>query len=269
MKRTYQEGIALLSALLVLVLASVLAVGMISSQHIDIRRAQHIMTYQQALQWTLGAERQALQLLSEGLQQQGNLPWDDCVSPWIPVSVSAMQMHVQIQDLHCRFNINNLASGDGNVEAAFTAFLQSILMQEAEASISAFQLTQDIKGWLSPDTEQLDYRLMNPPYLSGNQLMAHSSELRLVRGVTTPVWRAMAPYITALPETTVPINHAKAPAVLTNAFDQTLLMPDDQRSRFFRLALHAGLGDGHVHLCTILDVQEQKVLYREQLACGL
>lgn len=77
-------------------------------------------------------------------------------------------------------------------------------------------LAQAVKNWmmtydlsLGKDIYTSYYLAQKPPYYPGHQLMKSSSELRLIKDVSAPVFTALDPFITVLPEaTTVNINTA-------------------------------------------------------------
>ncbi|MCG5499897.1 type II secretion system minor pseudopilin GspK [Ectothiorhodospira lacustris] len=260
-----QQGVALITALLVVALATIAAVSMATRQHLDIRRTTNVFTHDQAYQLSLGAEAYALRLLGER-GEDDELPWEGCVSPAIPVYLEEAELVVLLEDLHCRFNLNALAREDDELRQGFVRLLEEIARETPDLRLDPERLLVHLTDWLDPETDDPAYRALDPPYLSGNRPMLSPSELRLVLGVTTPIWWAVVPYVTALPETTSIMNLQVAPEVLQRAFgtaeDTTV------ESRYFRLAVRTELAGRRFLLCSVLDTREQRVVLREQTACG-
>lgn len=57
------KGVALITVMLILSLATILAVSMTSRQQLDIHRSANIFNFEQAFQYVLGAELWAKQIL--------------------------------------------------------------------------------------------------------------------------------------------------------------------------------------------------------------
>ncbi|MCG5517181.1 MULTISPECIES: type II secretion system minor pseudopilin GspK [unclassified Ectothiorhodospira] len=269
-----QRGVALLTALLVVTLATIAAVSMATRQHMDIRRTTNVFTHDQAYQLSLGAEAYALRLLGEVHQNADvDLPWEGCLSPPIPVVLEDADLTVWLEDMHCRFNINDLATEDESVHEQFVQLLDAISVEAQGVTLDSDGLTRSLIDWLNPETDDPTYRGLEPPYLSGNQPMLSATELRLLRGVTDEVWHKVAPYLTALPGTEAGMNLAEAPDVLREVFGEADADTDDDEetaftSRYYRLAVRTELVDRRFLLCSLLDVAEQRVILREQIPCG-
>ncbi|MBK1691693.1 type II secretion system minor pseudopilin GspK [Ectothiorhodospira mobilis] len=265
-----QRGVALLTALLVVALATIAAVAMTSRQHMDIRRTTAVFTHDQAHQLSLAAEAYALRLLGRGEDRE--LPWEGCLSPPIPATLEGAGITVWLEDLHCRFNLNALGSGDEAWQAAFVRLLEEILRQDPEADLDPEGLARAVRDWLDPETDDPDYRAMDPPRLSANRPMVSPSELRLVKGVDNAAWRALAPYVTALPGADTPLRLEHAPDPLRNALAG--LDQDDSEggeappARYYRLQVRTEIAGHRFFLCSILDTGAQEVILREQVACG-
>ncbi|SEP95884.1 general secretion pathway protein K [Ectothiorhodospira magna] len=260
-----QRGVALITALLVVALATIVAVSMATRQHLDIRRTTNILTHDQAYHLSLGAETYALQLLGER-NEAGELPWEACLSPVIPVDLEGAELLIWVEDLHCRFNLNGLIRKDEASRQGFIRLLENIAQASPELRLDPEYLLTQILDWFDPSTDPPVYRSLDPPYLSGNQPMVSATELRLVAGVTPPVWQALAPYVTALPDTMAPMNLEMAPDILQRAFGGEG-EAEAVTSRYFRLMVRTELAGRRFLLCSVLDSLEQQVLLREQTAC--
>lgn len=90
------------------------------------------------------------------------------------------------------------------------------------------KLTLAINDWLSPydlargkDNYLSYYMSQKPPYYPSHQLMSSKSELRLVKDVTAPLYLALEPLITTLPEST-PININTAPIKVLKSLSSSM-----------------------------------------------
>ena len=130
-----QQGIALITVLLILTLATVAAVSMTSRQQLDIRRTSNILQIEQAYAALLAGEEMAKALLVYDETQGSNKGTDSNVDYWARLALANTSSgivnigdftlsNVRIEDLQGRFNINNLRS-DKAVE--FTKTFESLL----------------------------------------------------------------------------------------------------------------------------------------------
>ncbi|WP_290651308.1 type II secretion system minor pseudopilin GspK [Aquisalimonas sp.] len=212
-----QRGVALITALLAVAIVTILAVELTTRQHLDIRRTQNLLARDQAYTYALGVERWALSMLMEDRRQN-----DDGVDHlnefWAqeltPPPFEGATMRLRMQDLQGRFNLNNLVTGPGEdaeeAMAQLTGLLRGLDVEAAfvQAAADWIDVAPDIRF---PDGAGDDvYSRLDPPYRTANRPMISASELRLVRGVEDSDWRAVAAFVTALPERT-PINVNTAP----------------------------------------------------------
>lgn len=79
----YQEkGVALITVMLILALATILAVSMSSRQQLDIHRSANVFNFEQAYQYVLGAEMWAKQILKRDFE---NNKLDSANDDWATV----------------------------------------------------------------------------------------------------------------------------------------------------------------------------------------
>lgn len=219
MRRTAgrQRGIALITVMLVVALATIAAVAMANRQQVDIRRTENTLNADQAYQFALGAEQWALQILArDARQSQTDHLGEDWAQQLPPLAIEGGSIEGRIIDLQGRFNLNNLAADAETGQVAQQRFERLLLTLELDP-----QLMQAVLDWIDPDQEprfpggaEDPYYLSLPqPYRAANQPMVSPSELRQVKGFTPEVYRRIAPYVTALPMTT-PLNINTAPAPL-------------------------------------------------------
>lgn len=219
-----QRGVALITALLIVALAAMLASSLVASQNLSLHRSGNLLALEQAGWYAQGAEAWAGSILKRDRQDNGydhpGEPWAKALN-YLPVDGGALSG--VLVDAQAQFNLNNLI---GSKAEASQKVLERLLQNlSAVDSFSAPALVQSIRDWMDADTEpgfpdgaeddyyqsqrDLAYRAANRPFTS-------LSELRLVRGMTPKLFRALSPYLTVLPVET-PINVNAAPAALLAA----------------------------------------------------
>lgn len=204
-QRNRQRGVALLIAIVVVAIAAMLSTGMIWNRELDIRRTANIIQGDQAMEYALGAEAWAEQILRRSYQadpNSTNLTQDWAMQlPALPVQGGTVTGH--LQDLQGLFNLNNLASSNAAQSTAALAQLQRLLV----ALNLDPELANAVSDWVNAGSQPRFpggakdeyYSRLDPPYLTGEQPMTSISELLLVKGVTPQVYAALVPYVSALP----------------------------------------------------------------------
>ena len=213
-----QRGIALITAILVVSLATITAVAMTSEQQIFFRRTENILHHQQAYLYLLGAEDWAKQFLARDLNDnQTDTLADNWATDLPPIPVEGGVIGGAVEDLQGRFNINNLADAQVQ-EAELQRFSALLKMYEIPASMS-----NAVLDWLDSDdqarfpdgAEDIDYMQLQPAYRAGNGPMSSVSELLQVRGMTYEFYERIVPALAALPTTGSSINiNTATPMVL-------------------------------------------------------
>ena len=202
--RARDSGVALISALLMVALATVAAVAMASRQQLDIRRTSNILEYDQAILYVQGIEDWAGQVLRRDLKD-GNVDSldEDWATTLPPIPVDGGQLAGSLEDMQGRFNLNRLVRTDGKIDEAELARFRRLLV--------SLELPEDLgdtlADWLDADddvrmggAEQVEYLGLQPPYRAFNGVMASPSELMLVQGMTGEIYQKLLPYVAALPQ---------------------------------------------------------------------
>lgn len=225
-----QAGVALITALLVVALATTAAVLMARQLHIDLRRTANFLHGEQAWAYALAAESWAQVVLE---QDAGNNTTDSALDDWAtalpPIAVEGGLVDGEVYDLQGRFNVNNLVDAQGEISQAAIDFYKRLLdrlkLGDELAVVLGDWLDEDITATFPGGVEDETYLLLDPPYRAANRLMTDISELRLLQGYTPDVIEALAPHVTALPQAT-PININTATPVVLLAFDNKLTEAD-------------------------------------------
>lgn len=259
-----QRGIALITALLVVALATVAAVGMTVRGQADIRRTSAVFERDMSRHIAAGAESMVLQLL-EQVKGPDDLPWDTCLSPVLPFEVEGIRLQATLENMQCRYNLNALSGAD-EVEQGYFASLVDRVSQEAGVSMPAgAQLALAVTDWMNPETDDPVYRLADPPMVSGNRQMILGSELNSVSGMSSEAWQALAPYVTAYPGTASAIDLERSNDIMKEVFAERAA--PEQAPWYMRLQVVAEFGERRYYQCTLLDAPNGKVVLREQTAC--
>lgn len=217
--RRRERGVALLTALLVVALATVLVAAILDEGNTGLARTRNLARSEQADVLAAGLEEWALQVLLRDLANDGRRDFrDDAWAGGIPpTDVPGGRLTGRMSDLGGRFNLNNLVR-DGARDAIelerYARLLRALKLDPAIAEATLDYLDADAER--EPNgAEDPHYLLQDPARRAANRAMSHASELKLVRGVSREAWAALAPHVAALPPgTAVNVNTATAPVLM-------------------------------------------------------
>ncbi|MEY2863472.1 MAG: hypothetical protein RLY58_1179 [Pseudomonadota bacterium] len=222
-----QSGVALLTILLMVAMATILAAGLMSRQQRYVRETSVLLRQDQALQYALGGEAFLTELLAADEKTSASHDSLDEVwaQPTPPYPVEDGVVMGQIVDESGRFNVNNLYH-DGQADAEAVALFGRLLVR---AGLSA-DLADAVLDWQDPDdtatgasgAESSFYLGQQPAYRAANRPFQDAAELQHVRGFEDPAaYAKIAAYVTVAP-TFSPININTASGVLLSALDDTV-----------------------------------------------
>ena len=208
-----QSGVALVTVLLVVAIATVMAVSMVQEQQGSIHITRGFLSRGQAGQYALGGEELARQILQEDHAEGENRDYltETWANPELHFQFEEGEVNLQITDLHGLFNVNSLSSENRLVGIA----RQRLVSLLSAAGVDPL-LADKIQDWIDADTsarpagaEDFDYLVYDPPYRAGNGMVEDISELGLL-GFKPEVLAQVIPFFTALPNagTLVNINTA-------------------------------------------------------------
>ena len=223
----YQEkGVALITVMLILALATILAVSMASRQQLDIHRSANVLNFEQAYQYVLGAESWTKQILKRDLEDNEiDSLEDDWAKALPPLPIEGGQMSGQLEDLQARFNLNNLVQ-DGKPNKLylerFKRLLRNIELNEDMAEVIVDWVDSNEQVGFS-GAEDNEYLNLSPAYRTANQAMADVSELLLIKGINYEIYEKLRPFICVLKsETGINVNTASAEVLSSIVKDITL-----------------------------------------------
>jgi len=223
-----QKGIALLTALLVVALATIIAVNITERQQYDIRRMENILFNQQAYYYALGGEAWAVSILTTDSKSSSHKKTDNLFEDWAqplpPTPIEGGMIAGKIDDLQGRFNLNNLYIKDRSDAAALKYLKEQQKVFERLLVVLKIdpRISMTVIDWLDADgdasfpdgAEDAEYLALTPSYRSANQRMSNISELLLVKGISYEIFLKLKPFVCALPaNTTININTASAEVI--------------------------------------------------------
>lgn len=228
--RKKHRGVALITAMLITALATLLAANLAWDNALDVRRTMVLLYRDQAIQVALGAESWVINILHQDLEDTDTDHLDEIWATELPgLPIEGGEVFGAITDLQGRFNVNNLVNDNGAADQAsleqFQRLLNALGVDPRFAGIAADWLDEDVDAGFPDGAEDSIYTGMVPPYRTANQTLTSISELAALEGMDKSTFDALAPHITALPgRTNINVNTA-TPAVL-QSLDESLTVAD-------------------------------------------
>jgi len=200
-----QRGVALLTAILVVAVGTLLATNLLWHSTLDQQRTASALASDQGLQYALGAEAWVGDILQEDLEDSPDS--DHLGEFWAaeidPLPIEGGFIVGAVEDLQGRFNLNNLVTRQGAAD--------EIMVLQFERLLALVELDPGLAGavvdWLDFDSEPRfpnggednAYARADPPYRVANGLITSPSELMAINGFDAESYARVAPYVTALP----------------------------------------------------------------------
>ncbi|HEY5020758.1 MAG TPA: type II secretion system minor pseudopilin GspK [Steroidobacteraceae bacterium] len=200
-----QRGIALLTAIVLVAIAAVLATAIAFASAMSARRASTVFGADQSLLVAEGAEAMAAYVLKQSgpssTQDALNQPWARSYGPYQLLPGVTLDF-LQLEDQQGKFNINNLAPGGTTNATSITEFQRLLALLGLESKwaplIADWIDTNDTPNF--PDgAEDSVYLGQSPPYRTANLPVTSISELLALPGFGRDRYIRLLPYISALP----------------------------------------------------------------------
>jgi len=225
MSRHRQRGVALIMAVLIVALATMLAASVSFKGYLDQRRSANAFSMDQGYEVALGGEAWAADSLRRDKQQSSKT--DDFTEEWAtpipPIPIEGGQFEGQLEDMQGRFNLNSLVEAQGGklvvdpkAVERFQRLLELIELEPKWANIIADWIDSDVQPNFPDGAEDPTYTGLTPPYRTANMPLTRASELLAIAGFGLERYRKLEPFVTALPLGT-PINLCTAPVELLDA----------------------------------------------------
>jgi len=181
-RKLQQSGVALISALLVVAIATTAAVTLSASMQLNLRRSANLYTRDQAWQYLLGVEEFGKVLLKQAID---NDKLDLLIGEERALPVEGGVVTGRIIDLQAGININDIIDADDKENGVAIARIEKIYeaqgveKQRVNALIDWLDENNDVKG--ATGAENNYYFGQDPAYRAANRLMESTSELYLLR----------------------------------------------------------------------------------------
>ena len=219
-----QRGIALLVAILLVALGTILAAAIAYESAMTARRGAATYAFDQSVLIAQGAEALAAYGLrsirqSDPTHTYPGQGWD---KPFGPLEVvPGVMLEASLEDLQGRLNLNNLVNKDGTPNTdyvnAFTQLLELLGLETKWAGYLVDWIDADIVPQNPDGAEDSVYMGQTPPYRTPNRYITSISELLALPEFGRDRYLQLAPYVTALPKDTK-INVCTAKDKVLDAF---------------------------------------------------
>jgi len=203
-----QRGAALLIALVVVALASIMALSLIERGQSTLARTQALLDAERSYQYALGMELLARDLIDQA-RSEGNSP-EMLNGTWTPVfQVPGGRVQGRLLDQQARFNLNALIHPDAATREQARQIFERLLNLLDLDSVIALELADWVEGAAVARPGSAGnsvYAAFRPPYRMAGVALAHPSELRWLRSVTPDAYARLSGYVTTLPAPGIRIN---------------------------------------------------------------
>ncbi len=236
--RHRQRGVALIIALILVALATILATKLSFDGWLERRRTVTVLASEQALHFAFGAEALAADALAQDIK---NSTTDTLAEAWAqptqplpltpedaPEGEPIGTLQGALEDMQGRFNLNNLGRvlQDGKPDPQpleqFQRLLVLVGLEPKWAGIARDWIDADDQPGSPDGAEDSVYTSQTPPYRTGNWPMTSASELLALPGFGANRYRKIARYVVALPTATAAINICTAPAPVLESLAENL-----------------------------------------------
>ena len=217
-----QRGIALLTILVMVALATILAATIAKRQTNTSENTGYLMRQDQSLLYAKSAEAFFSELLIQDSDYGGNIDHlqENWAKPMPAFPVEDGFISGRLLDESGKFNLNNLLKADGSVDDSARRWFEKLLQRVGLPA----ELSQAVIDWQDADDETTGamgaesnyYQGLDPSYLASNTRFHQVEELKLVRGFEGKNYDLIAPYVTALPEATKINMNTAAPLLLAS-----------------------------------------------------
>ena len=217
-----QRGIALLTILVMVALATILAATIAKRQTNTAENTGYLMRQDQSLLYAKSAEAFFSELLIQDSDNGSSIDHlqENWAKPMPAFPVEDGFISGRLLDESGKFNLNNLLKADGSVDDSARRWFEKLLQRVGLPA----ELSQAVIDWQDADDETTGamgaesnyYQGLDPSYLASNTRFHQVEELKLVRGFERKNYDLIAPYVTALPEATKINMNTAAPLLLAS-----------------------------------------------------
>ncbi|MBI5660287.1 MAG: type II secretion system minor pseudopilin GspK [Nitrosomonadales bacterium] len=229
MKRSAQNGVALVLVLLIVALATSLAAFMAARQNLWLRQVESQFDRAQARRVGIAAIDWARAVLADDARAGSTDHEKEIWAMRLPaMPVENGEVIGVIEDRQGLFNLNNLVRNGATSApdmAQFRRLLETLGLPGDLATALADWMDADSETQYPGGAEDLYYLALAQPYRAANRPLAELGELSRVKGFDGRTVEILRAYVTVLPEP-VPVNVNFAPPEVLAAVAQNLTLAD-------------------------------------------
>jgi general secretion pathway protein K len=206
--RRRERGVALITAVLIVALATILAVSVGFTGFMDQRRTATRFALDQGFQVAVGAEAWAADTLRRDAIQSAKQ--DDLTEEWAtpipPIPIDGGEVTGFLEDMQGRFNLNSLVIQQGNkfvphkpAVERLERLLELLELETKWAGVIADWIDSDGEAGFPEGAEDSVYTSAEPAYRTAEMPITRTSELLAISEFGLERYRKLEPFVTALP----------------------------------------------------------------------
>jgi len=209
-----QRGVAIITALLIVAIASTVSIAISTRLQLDVRRTGNIIAGDQAYLYALTAESWSRGFLKSDRESNeiDHLGEDWATEVMIPIEGGTIKG--KLTDLQSCLNLNSLLEDDPKkpvTRPRLETLMDNLGIDKGNTQAIIDWLDNDLQTTIPDGAEDGHYMNLERPYRAANDPMLSVSELRLVRGFEDPnIYNTLLPHVCAF-GVNAPININTAP----------------------------------------------------------
>ena len=223
-----QQGIALITILVMVALATILAATIAKRQANTAENTAYLMRQNQSLLYAKSAEAFFSELLVDDANNAGAVDHlqENWAKPMPAFPVEDGFVSGTLQDESGKFNLNSLVNDEGVPNPQAKLWFEKLLLRVglpeklSEAVIDWQDADEEISGTMGAENSY--YQGLPQGYLAANSKFHNVEELKLVRGFEDQKYLQIVDYVSALPASDSKVNVNTAPAMLLASLDSKL-----------------------------------------------
>jgi general secretion pathway protein K len=223
-----QKGIALITILVMVALATILAATIAQRQKFTTENTAYLIRQNQSLWYAKSAETFFSALLEEDAENAADVDHlqENWAKPMPAFPVEDGYIIGQLRDESGKFNLNSLVNDSGQVNVAAKQWFERILLNVGLPA----ELSQAVIDWQDADNEVMGpmgaeenyYRGLAHAYLPANAKFHSVEELKMVRGFEGEKYLQISAYVSAIPLSSVTVNINTAPALILASLGENI-----------------------------------------------
>ena len=224
---TRQDGVAIITALLIVAIATTVSITISTRLQLDVRRTGNMIAGDQAYLYTLAAESWSRRILRDDRQDnETDHLGEDWAMELPPIPVDGGYILGKLTDMQSCFNLNNLLDANADTSPSrerLERLLTNLGIDKDYVQGIIDWIDNDLQTTIPDGAEDVYYMNLEQPYRTANTRMLSVSELRLIKGFEdTEVYNTLLPHVCAYGvNTPINVNTASAEVLRSLADDLT------------------------------------------------